>query len=76
VKKPAVTEEGSVSIVYEGRTFEGTWKLEGRRAMPMLWVLFNGEKKAATLKGSTPQNLAKILLRELVTEGLRRGELK
>jgi hypothetical protein len=44
--------------------------------MPMLWVLFNGEKKAATLKGSTPQNLAKILLRELVTEGLRRGELK
>jgi len=56
-----------VTIGFNGRTIEGHYAVDGG----MVIVRYGGVEKSAPVGGSSPETIAKMVLRELANEGAR-----
>ena len=63
-------QEGTVAVEIGGRTYTATYTVSGRR--PVLRVTSGFGSKATQLGGMEPEELARVLLSELVEEQLGR----
>jgi hypothetical protein len=62
------TEQGTVEIVHEGKTYVGRYAIKGQRRVPTVRVSYNGRAKTAR----TGSGIAELLLMQLVEDELRR----